>query len=163
MQRCGTSGMKHYSRHTVTYLYSNLHVLRVLNNQGLYHISPFHSLTGKAIEVSRSSIFQARYLYVYRVTGLFSALILLYFFHTHSLLYYLWTLIMSIPPPMASSTANWHWKNKTVTPWARSWFERELATLSVQGEGSEQVGIAEITEFDGDVELGQRKSKCVNN
>ena len=70
---------------------------------------------------------------------------------------------MSIPPPMASSTANWHWKNKTVTPWDRSWFERELATLSVQGEGSEQVGIAEITEFDGDVELGQRKSKCVNN
>lgn len=64
---------------------------------------------------------------------------------------------------MASTTANWHWKNKTVTPWAKSWFERELATLSVKGEGSEEVGITEITEFDGDVELGQRKSKCVTN
>lgn len=64
---------------------------------------------------------------------------------------------------MAPSTANWHWKNKTVTPWAKSWFERELATLSVKGEGSEEVGIAEIIEFDGDVELGQRKSKCVTS
>lgn len=70
---------------------------------------------------------------------------------------------MSIPAPMAPSTANWHWKNKTVTPWAKSWFERELATLSVKGEGSEEVGIAEIIEFDGDVELGQRKSKCVTS
>lgn len=64
---------------------------------------------------------------------------------------------------MAPSTANWHWKNKTVTPWAKSWFERELATLSVKGEGSEEVGVAEIIEFDGDVELGQRKSKCVTS
>lgn len=70
---------------------------------------------------------------------------------------------MSIPAPMAPSTANWHWKNKTVTPWAKSWFERELATLSVKGEGSEEVGVAEIIEFDGDVELGQRKSKCVTS
>ncbi|KAK7694055.1 hypothetical protein QCA50_003631 [Cerrena zonata] len=68
---------------------------------------------------------------------------------------------MALPPPMASTTANWHWKNKNVTPWAKSWFERELATLSVKGEGSEEVGITEITEFDGDVELGQRKSKLI--
>lgn len=62
---------------------------------------------------------------------------------------------------MATSTANWHWKNKTVTPWAKQWFDRELTAIRVSGEGSEEVGIERVVEVDGDVELGQRKSKCV--
>jgi activator of HSP90 ATPase len=60
---------------------------------------------------------------------------------------------------MAASTANWHWKNKNVTTWAKQWFERELTTLSVKGDSGEEVSITEVTEVDGDVELGQRKSK----
>lgn len=67
----------------------------------------------------------------------------------------------TIPPPMASSTANWHWKNKTVTTWAKQWFDRELTSVIVNGEGTEVVGIERVVEVDGDVELGQRKSKCV--
>lgn len=66
----------------------------------------------------------------------------------------------AIPAPMAPSTANWHWKNKNVTPWAKAWFERELTTISVK-EGEDEVFISEVVEVDGDVELGQRKSKCV--
>ena len=66
----------------------------------------------------------------------------------------------TIPPPMASSTANWHWKNKNVTPWAKTWFERELVTISVK-EGEDEVIVSEVVDIDGDVELGQRKSKCV--
>ena len=62
---------------------------------------------------------------------------------------------------MAPSTANWHWKNKNVTPWAKTWFERELVTISVTGSGDETVGISEVTYVEGDVELGQRKSKWV--
>ncbi len=62
---------------------------------------------------------------------------------------------------MAPSTANWHWKNKTVTPWAKQWFERELTSVRVSGEGTEEVGVEHVEEVDGDVELGQRKSKCV--
>ena len=65
----------------------------------------------------------------------------------------------AVPAPMASSTANWHWKNKNVTPWAKQWFERELTTLNVKGDAGEEVSITEVTEVDGDVELGQRKSK----
>jgi activator of HSP90 ATPase len=65
----------------------------------------------------------------------------------------------SVPAPMAASTANWHWKNKNVTTWAKQWFERELTTLSVKGDSGEEVSITEVTEVDGDVELGQRKSK----
>jgi activator of HSP90 ATPase len=64
---------------------------------------------------------------------------------------------MALPP----STANWHWKNKNVGSWAKSWFERELATIVIQGDGEETVGVSEVTEVDGDVELGQRKSKLV--
>ncbi|KAI0332600.1 hypothetical protein GY45DRAFT_1298801 [Cubamyces sp. BRFM 1775] len=67
----------------------------------------------------------------------------------------------SIPAPLPPSTANWHWKNKTVTPWAKQWFERELTTVRVNGEGSEEVGIERVVEVDGDVELGQRKSKLI--
>ena len=66
----------------------------------------------------------------------------------------------TIPQPMASTTANWHWKNKNVTPWAKTWFERELVTISVK-EGENEVSISDVVDVDGDVELGQRKSKCV--
>ena len=67
----------------------------------------------------------------------------------------------SIPAPLPPSTANWHWKNKTVTPWAKQWFDRELTSIRIGGEGSEEVAIERVVEIDGDVELGQRKSKWV--
>lgn len=65
----------------------------------------------------------------------------------------------AVPTPMAPTTANWHWKNKNVTPWAKQWFERELTSLSIKEDSGEEVSITEVTEVDGDVELGQRKSK----
>lgn len=59
---------------------------------------------------------------------------------------------------MPSSTANWHWKNKNVTSWAKEWFERELTAIVIEGtEGN--VTISSVRIEDGDVELGQRKSK----
>ncbi|KAH8116986.1 activator of Hsp90 ATPase [Phellopilus nigrolimitatus] len=61
---------------------------------------------------------------------------------------------------MPLSTANWHWKNKNVTPWAKSWFESQLTTIEIK-EGEEVVSITEVTDVDGDVELGQRKSKLI--
>ncbi|KAI0256563.1 activator of Hsp90 ATPase [Lactifluus subvellereus] len=63
--------------------------------------------------------------------------------------------------PMAYSTANWHWKNKTVTPWARQWFERELVTIQVEGSDGAVVSVERVEEVDGDVELGRRKSKLI--
>jgi activator of HSP90 ATPase len=65
---------------------------------------------------------------------------------------------MALPP----STANWHWKNKNITPWGKEWFERELPTLSVAGDNeNEMVSISKVTDVDGDIELGQRKSKLI--
>jgi len=67
---------------------------------------------------------------------------------------------MALPP----STANWHWKNKNVTRWATEWFERELVTISVNGDKEgEVVSVSEVTEVEGDAELGQRKSKYVGH
>lgn len=65
---------------------------------------------------------------------------------------------MALPP----STANWHWKNKNVTRWGTEWFERELTAINIVGEkDGEVVSIYKVTEVDGDMELGQRKSKLI--
>jgi len=64
---------------------------------------------------------------------------------------------MSLP----SSTANWHWKTKHVASWAKTWFERELVTLKLSSEGSETVEIQSVSDMDGDVEIGRRKSKLI--
>jgi activator of HSP90 ATPase len=63
---------------------------------------------------------------------------------------------------MLSTTANWHWKNKNVTSWAKTWFQDELTKIVIQGEGSERVSISSVSSVEGDVELGQRKSKWVS-
>jgi len=68
---------------------------------------------------------------------------------------------MSVVQPMSHTTANWHWKNKNIGPWARQWFQRELATITIAGDGDESVQITDVAEVDGDVELGQRKSKLI--
>jgi len=68
---------------------------------------------------------------------------------------------MSIPQPMSQTTANWHWKNKNIGPWAKQWFQRELTAITITGDGDESVQITDVTEVDGDVELGQRKSKLI--
>ncbi|TFL07333.1 activator of Hsp90 ATPase [Pterulicium gracile] len=63
---------------------------------------------------------------------------------------------------LPSSTANWHWKNKNVTGWGRDWFMRELVKVSVSGDSEQQkAGISNVTLVEGDVELGQRKSKLI--
>jgi activator of HSP90 ATPase len=65
---------------------------------------------------------------------------------------------MALPP----STANWHWKNKNVGRWGREWFERELTTINVAGDKEgEVVSVSKVTDVEGDMELGQRKSKLI--
>ncbi|KAG7093026.1 hypothetical protein E1B28_009322 [Marasmius oreades] len=65
---------------------------------------------------------------------------------------------MALPP----STANWHWKNKNVTKWGKDWFEQELLAVRVKGEKEgEELFISDVKEVDGDIELGQRKSKLI--
>jgi hypothetical protein len=62
---------------------------------------------------------------------------------------------------MPASTANWHWKSKSVTPWAKSWFESELPTIILTTSDNVTIGISSVTDVEGDVELGMRKSKLI--
>ncbi|KAJ3576888.1 hypothetical protein NP233_g121 [Leucocoprinus birnbaumii] len=64
---------------------------------------------------------------------------------------------MALPP----STANWHWKNKNITKWGTEWMKRELTSISVTSEKGELVSISSVNDVDGDIELGQRKSKLI--
>jgi hypothetical protein len=64
------------------------------------------------------------------------------------------TISMAMPP----STANWHWKTKHVSPWAKEWFTSELAGVSTKDE-NDTITVERVTEVEGDVEIGQRKSK----
>lgn len=63
---------------------------------------------------------------------------------------------MTTLPP---TTANWHWKNKNVTKWGKEWFERELTEISLTGDANETAKIDQVFDVEGDMELGQRKSK----
>lgn len=63
---------------------------------------------------------------------------------------------------MLTTTANWHWKNKNVTPWAKTWFQEELTKISIQGDGEENIRVTSTSWLEGDAELGQRKSKYVS-
>ncbi|BGP14027.1 hypothetical protein JCM10213_005612 [Rhodosporidiobolus nylandii] len=51
---------------------------------------------------------------------------------------------------------HWHWRTKGVEPWAKQWFETNLAGVEADG-----VAIEEVTDVEGDCELGMRKSKLV--
>lgn len=58
---------------------------------------------------------------------------------------------------MSATTANWHWKNKDVTEWAKSWFTKELVTVEVAGDPG-SVDISEVKVGEGDAQLLLRKS-----
>ncbi|KAH7013438.1 activator of Hsp90 ATPase [Ilyonectria destructans] len=55
---------------------------------------------------------------------------------------------------------NWHWVNKDVSEWAKTWFENNL--LKVEAEnGDVKVKISKIQSMDGDVDVSQRKGKVI--
>ncbi|TIB73978.1 hypothetical protein E3Q06_00104 [Wallemia mellicola] len=55
------------------------------------------------------------------------------------------------------SSANWHWKQLDCSKFAKEYFKEKLVGLKVNDE----LTIEELKECDGDVTLGQRKSKLV--
>ncbi|GAA5882535.1 hypothetical protein JCM16303_002029 [Sporobolomyces ruberrimus] len=51
---------------------------------------------------------------------------------------------------------HWHWRTKGVEPWAKQWFIDNLVGTEANG-----VEIIEVTDVEGDCELGMRKSKLI--
>lgn len=55
---------------------------------------------------------------------------------------------------------NWHWVNKDVSPWAKTWFEENLTQIEAE-EGDVTAKISKIVSMDGDVDVSQRKGKVI--
>jgi activator of HSP90 ATPase len=55
---------------------------------------------------------------------------------------------------------NWHWVNKDVSEWARSWFTENLTKLVVE-DGDVKAQVSKIQSMDGDVDVSQRKGKVI--
>jgi activator of HSP90 ATPase len=55
---------------------------------------------------------------------------------------------------------NWHWVNKDVSPWARSYLDESLTKVQAE-DGEVKAKIDKIQSMDGDVDVSQRKGKVI--
>jgi activator of HSP90 ATPase len=55
---------------------------------------------------------------------------------------------------------NWHWVNKDVSPWARSYLDEALTKVQAE-DGEVKAKIDKIQSMDGDVDVSQRKGKVI--
>ncbi|UNI18215.1 Co-chaperone [Purpureocillium takamizusanense] len=55
---------------------------------------------------------------------------------------------------------NWHWVNKDVSAWARTWFEENLTQIEAKN-GDVEAKVSKIQSMDGDVDVSQRKGKVI--
>ena len=62
---------------------------------------------------------------------------------------------------MSTWNKHYHWKTKGCTPWAKDWFKQNLVGKSVKTGDEASVKIDNLTGFEGDVELGNRKGKLI--
>ncbi|WFD29095.1 Co-chaperone [Malassezia sp. CBS 17886] len=61
---------------------------------------------------------------------------------------------------MSTWNKHYHWKTKGCTPWAQAWLAAQLVGKSASADGR-TVSIDKLSNFDGDVELGNRKGKLI--
>lgn len=64
---------------------------------------------------------------------------------------------------MSTWNKHYHWKTKGCTPWAKDWFAQHLVGKSAEVPGAKEVSVSveKLADFDGDVELGNRKGKLI--
>ncbi|GAA6026867.1 hypothetical protein JCM8097_005918 [Rhodosporidiobolus ruineniae] len=58
--------------------------------------------------------------------------------------------------PLSHGIKHWHWKNKGVEPWAKKYWAEKLPGTEANG-----VVVEEVTDSEGDAEVGMRKSKLI--
>lgn len=62
---------------------------------------------------------------------------------------------------MSTWNKHYHWKTKGCTPWAKEWLREHLVDQSVALSSKASVKVDDLSAFDGDVELGNRKGKLI--
>ena len=55
---------------------------------------------------------------------------------------------------------NWHWVNKDVSEWARTYLEENLTKIEAE-KGDVAAKITRVSSMDGDVDVSQRKGKVI--
>ena len=55
---------------------------------------------------------------------------------------------------------NWHWVNKDVTEWAKSYLEKTLVGIEAKEAGASAT-IKAVQSMEGDVDVSQRKGKVI--
>ena len=55
---------------------------------------------------------------------------------------------------------NWHWVNKDVSEWAKSYLEKTLAGIEAK-EAGVSATIKAVQSMEGDVDVSQRKGKVI--
>src|SRR6266516_5050527 len=55
---------------------------------------------------------------------------------------------------------NWHWVNKDVSPWAKTYLEDNLCTIKAEEDGV-TAQVDKLISMDGDVDVNQRKGKVI--
>ena len=55
---------------------------------------------------------------------------------------------------------NWHWVNKDVSEWARSYLEKNLIGIEAE-TGGVSAKIKSVQSMEGDVDVSQRKGKVI--
>lgn len=55
---------------------------------------------------------------------------------------------------------NWHWVNKDVAPWTKTYLQDTLSKISAEENGV-SVKVEKVLSMDGDVDVSQRKGKVI--
>ncbi|SPO02693.1 related to AHA1 - stress-regulated cochaperone [Cephalotrichum gorgonifer] len=55
---------------------------------------------------------------------------------------------------------NWHWVNKDVSEWAKTWFKENLTKIEAK-DGDVSAKVTGVTSMNGDVDVSQRKGKVI--
>ena len=55
---------------------------------------------------------------------------------------------------------NWHWVNKDVAPWTKTYLQDTLSKISAEEDGV-SAKVEKVLSMDGDVDVSQRKGKVI--
>lgn len=55
---------------------------------------------------------------------------------------------------------NWHWVNKDVAPWTKTYLQDSLSKISAEEDGV-SAKVEKVLSMDGDVDVSQRKGKVI--
>lgn len=69
-------------------------------------------------------------------------------------------MILSVYTMALHNPNNWHWVNKDVAPWTKTYLQDTLSKISAEEDGV-TAKVEKVLSMDGDVDVSQRKGKVI--